>query len=106
MKIQTGEFLLLRLDILHKYVIYNLLWLWLEIKLICLINLFYFKYRRTSDQPLKTTSALLFHGSTELELNHNLARMIQSDSYFFSVNGSVAITHVLAEKNYLIINIL
>ena len=50
----------------------------LEIKLICLINLFYFKYSETSDQPSKTTSALLFDGSTELELNHNLAKMIQS----------------------------
>ena len=80
-KIQTGEFFLIRkrLYILHKYVIYNLLWLWLEIKLTCLINPFYFKYRETSDQPSKTISALVFYGGTELELNHDLARMIQSN---------------------------
>ena len=80
-KIQTGEFFLIRkrLYILHKYVIYNLLLLWLEIKLICLTNSFYFKYREAFDQPSKATFALLFYGSTELELNHNLARMIQSN---------------------------
>ena len=55
------------------------LWLWLEIKLICFINSLYFKYRETFDQPSKATFALLFYGSTELELNHNLARMIQSN---------------------------
>ena len=41
--------------------------------------MFYFKYRETSDQPSKTTSALLFYGSNELELSHDLARMIQSN---------------------------
>ena len=81
LRIQTGEFFLIRksLYILRICVIYNLLWLWLEIKLICLMNLFYFEYRETSHQPSKTTSTLLFYGSTELEQNHNLAKIIQSN---------------------------
>ena len=43
--------------------------------------MFYFKYRETSHQPSKTTSRLLFHGSTELEQNHNLAKIIQSNCH-------------------------
>ena len=58
--------------------LYNL-WLWLEVKLIYLKNLFYFKYWETSDQPSKTISTLLFYGSTELELSHNFATMTQSN---------------------------
>ena len=80
------------LYILHIYVIYNLLWLWFEIKLFCLINPFYFKYRETSDRPSKTNSALLFYGSTELEQNHNLAKMIQSN-YEAALKKNVITVH-------------